>query len=216
MDRRKVLKNMGLSLGYVVATPTLISIVQSCKSEKTIEWIPDYFTKEEGNIVLNMVDLILPKTDTPSASEVNVHIFIDKFINEVVEKEQLDLLKLGTNKFISKALKNAEKDKEADLTPKDIDAILATTLKISKEQAQNNKKKLNKYFMSLKAENTMLLSDELAIYAFVNDIRNLTIWGYKTSEYVAEEILAYDSIPGKYVPCGDLNELTDGKAWALN
>ena len=45
MDRRKALKNMGLALGYTVATPTLISIVQSCKNEKVLEWKPDFFTK---------------------------------------------------------------------------------------------------------------------------------------------------------------------------
>ena len=36
---------MGLALGYTVATPTLISIVQSCKNEKVLEWKPDFFTK---------------------------------------------------------------------------------------------------------------------------------------------------------------------------
>ena len=43
MDRRKALKNMGLALGYTVATPTLISIVQSCKKDAAIVMDPRFF-----------------------------------------------------------------------------------------------------------------------------------------------------------------------------
>ncbi|MGB3149984.1 MAG: gluconate 2-dehydrogenase subunit 3 family protein, partial [Maribacter sp.] len=64
MDRRKALKNMGLALGYTVATPTLISLMQSCKGEPAVVWTPDFFTADEGSAVTKLVDIILPKTDT--------------------------------------------------------------------------------------------------------------------------------------------------------
>ncbi|MEJ2163444.1 MAG: gluconate 2-dehydrogenase subunit 3 family protein, partial [Robiginitalea sp.] len=38
---------------------------------------------------------------------------------------------------------------------------------------------------------------------------------YKTTEYIGEEILAYLPVPGEYIGCGDLDELTGGKAWSL-
>ncbi|MGB3142679.1 MAG: gluconate 2-dehydrogenase subunit 3 family protein, partial [Maribacter sp.] len=75
MDRRRVLKNMGLSLGYIVATPTLLGIVQSCKSEPAITWTPEFLTNDQGAVLTKLVDIILPKTDTPSASEVQADIF---------------------------------------------------------------------------------------------------------------------------------------------
>lgn len=214
MDRRKALKNMGMSLGYVVATPTLISIVQSCKSENVLEWTPEFFTKEQGSILTHLVDIILPKTDTPSATEVQVNIFIDRFANEVMEKEQQDMVKMTMDKFISKALEASGKEKAADLEPADLEPIVANALKISKEQEKTYQKSIETY-MEESAAGVGNLSDDTACYAFASNLRGLTIWGYKTSEYVGEEILAYQSIPGEYIACGDVEELTGGKAWSL-
>ena len=94
MDRRKALKNMGIAMGYTVATPTLISIMQSCKGEQVLEWTPDFFTKEQGSALTKLVDIIIPQTDTPSASEVQVNLFIDRFLNEVIEKDEQDFMKM--------------------------------------------------------------------------------------------------------------------------
>ena len=133
MDRRRVLKNMGLSLGYMVATPTLLSIVQSCKNEPAITWTPDFLTQSEGSVLTKLVDIILPKTDTLSASEVQVDIFIDKFANEVMEKNQQDLFKMSMGKFLDKALADSGKVKADDLTAEDLEPVVASSLKYSKE-----------------------------------------------------------------------------------
>ena len=58
-------------------------------------------------------------------------------------------------------------------------------------------------------------SEEIARYAFANQIRDAAIWAYKSSEYVGEEVLAYLPVPGEYIGCGDLNELTGGKDWSI-
>src|SRR5699024_7110857 len=71
MDRRRALRNIGLTTGVVAASPALLSLLQSCTAEKA-SWIPEFFTPEEGIVLTNIVDIIIPKTDTPSASEVNV------------------------------------------------------------------------------------------------------------------------------------------------
>jgi len=42
----------------------------------------------------------------------------------------------------------------------------------------------------------------------------MTIYAYKHSEEVGENILAYDPIPTAYY-CGDLQELTRGKSYSL-
>ncbi len=215
MDRRKALKNMGLSLGYAVATPTLISIFQSCKTETALEWIPDFFSKEEGVLITNLVDLILPKTDTPSASEVQVNIFIDRFANEVMEKEQQDFLKMTMKKFADEVLKNSGKETISDLNPQDIEPVLAQALKVTKEEEKNYTKTIVDYNISLKEGSAPQLDDKTALFGFANSLRGLTIWGYKTSEYVGEEVLAYLPIPGEYKACEDLEELTGGKAWSL-
>lgn len=215
MDRRKALKNMGMTLGYAVATPTLISIVQSCKTENVLEWTPDFFSKEEGSVITHLVDIILPKTDTPSATEVQVNLFIDRFADQVMKKEQQDFLKMAMGRFADKALADSNKENVADLTSVDLEAILASTLKISKEEQEEHEKVVQEFMAAAAEGKDTKLDDEAARFAFANNLRGLTIWGYKTSEYVGEKVLAYLPLPGEYVPCGDTEELTGGKAWSL-
>jgi len=215
MDRRKALKNMGLSLGYVVATPTLIGIVQGCNTEKVLEWTPDFFTKEEGAVLTHLVDIILPKTDTPSASEVKVDIFIDRFADQVMQKKQQDFLKLSMGKFIEKAIADSGKETAVELVPNELEAVLGTTLGISKEEQKSYYKALENYMGALDKGTAIRLDDNVAINAFAKNVRGMTIWGYKTSEYVGEEVLAYLPVPGEYISCGSTEELTGGKAWSL-
>ena len=215
MDRRRVLKNMGMSLGYMVATPTLLSIVQSCKSEPAITWSPEFLAPNEGVVLSKLVDIILPKTDTPSASEVQVHVFIDKFSKDVMEKEQQDFLKMSMNKFTNKALADSSKENVEDLTVEDLEPVLASSLKYTKDQQTEMFESINSYTEAIAEGKTAELDDEITRFAFANNLRGMTIWGYKASEYVGEEVLAYLPVPGEYVPCGDAQELTGGKAWSL-
>jgi hypothetical protein len=43
----------------------------------------------------------------------------------------------------------------------------------------------------------------------------MSIWAYKTSQKIGEEVLAYDPIPGKLQGCISLEEATGGKVWSL-
>ncbi len=215
MDRRIALKNMGLALGYTVATPTLLSLVQGCNEVKAADWTPDFFTVEEGNILIKLVDIILPKTDTPSASEVNVHVFIDRFINEIMEEVQQDLTKLSIDKFIKKALTDSGKEKAEDLTTEDLEPLLAAGLQATEEEEIENMELMIKNTSAAAKGENDAVSEEAIRYSFTKNLRDMTIWGYKTSEYVGENVLAYLPVPGEYIGCGDLNELTGGKDWSL-
>ena len=215
MDRRKALKDMGLAMGYIVATPTLIGLIQSCKDENVLEWTPDFFTKSEGSVLSHLIDIILPKTDTPSATEVQVNIFIDKFATEVMEKEQQDFIKMTMGRFLENALKNSGKEMAGNLTPEDLEPILSATLKITKEEEVKNLEAIGQYQEAVAEGKEALLDDGVSCFAFANNLRGMTIWGYKSSEYIGEEVLAYLPVPGEYIPCGDVEELTQGKAWSL-
>ena len=215
MDRRAALKNMSLAFGYSVATPTLVSLLQSCQSEPKMEWTPEFFTKEEGEVLINLVDIILPKTDTPSASEVQVHLFIDRFIAEILPQEEKDIVRMNTDKFMEIARTEAEKESLAELETADWEAALAKTLDVTKEQEDAYMEAMGEFYEGLAIGETPLLDDNVARYSFASQLRQMTIWSYKTSEYVGEKVLAYLPVPGPYVPCGDLNELSGGKAWSI-
>jgi hypothetical protein len=215
MDRRIALKNMGLALGYTIATPTLLSLVQSCNTATTVDWTPDFFTKEEGNVLYKLVDIILPKTETPSASEVNVHVFIDRFTNEVIDEGQQALIKVTFEKFIETALQDSGKKKADELTSEDLEPVLAAALQMSEEDEIKNAELTIKNTSALAKGENDASADDVVTFSFSKNLRDMTIWGYKTSEYVGEEVLAYLPIPGEYIACGDVNELTGGKDWSL-
>lgn len=216
MERRVALKNMGLAFGYTVAAPTLLGIVQSCSGKKVLDWTPDFFTKDEGTVLHTLIDILLPKTDTPSASEVNVHVFIDKFANEVLPKEHQDFLKMGMGKFTDKVLAASQKETLADLNEEDLEPVFATYLKKrTDENEEAHEKAVEAYFQSVEESGGGVLDDEISCFSFANSLRDITIWSYKTSEYIGEEVLAYLPIPGEYIACGDAQTLTQGKAWSL-
>lgn len=206
---------MGLAMGYTVATPTLLSIMQSCKGEPVATWTPAYFTPAEGGTLTKLVDIILPKTDTPSASELQVDIFIDKFAKDVMEKDQQDFLRLAMGKFTDKALQDSGKAKVEDLTAEDLEPVLASSLKYSKEDEAKMFESITSYTEAVAEGKEATLDDETSRFAFANNLRGLVIWGYTTSEYIGEEVMAYLPVPGEYIPCGDVQELTGGKAWSL-
>ncbi len=215
MDRRIALKNMGLAFGYTVATPTLIGLMQSCQDEKSINWTPSFFTKDQALALTQLVDIILPKTDTPSASEVKVDVFIDRYANEVMDENTQEFILMVFDVFNNNALKSSGKEQVADLSTKDLEMVLAKGLQVSKEEAEANEETIEKYMEAKIQGENIDLNENVAISAFATNLRNMTIWAYKTSEYIGEEVLAYLPVPGEYIPCGDLEELTGGKAWSI-
>ena len=215
MERRNALKNIGLAFGYTVATPTLIGLVQSCQNEKSITWTPSFFNKEQAIVLTQLVDILLPKTDTPSASELNVDVFIDRYANEVMDENEQEFIKMSFNAFNKEALNSADKELAIDLSAEDLEASLAKALKVDEQQKELNEEAMEAYMEAKIKGEEIVLDDKVAAATFASNLRNITIWAYKTSEYIGEEVLAYLPVPGEYVPCGDLEELTGGKAWSI-
>lgn len=190
MNRRNALKNMGMAMGYVVATPTVLSILQSCKREVELAWAPAFFSAEEAKMIEGLAGLIIPKTETPGAKELNIPMFIDSYINEVSSVEEGEHAKI----MATATLKELG---GADASVEEYDALLSKYLKANDEE--------------IKGYN----EDEKLVSEFVTQIRSMSVWGFRTSEYIGENVMAYDPIPGVNIGCGSLDELTGGKAWSL-
>ena len=215
MDRRKALKNMGMAFGYAVATPTVIGMLKSCKDEKIINWTPRFFSPGEGRVLTNLVDILLPKTNTPSASEVNVHIFIDRYLEEVVPIEQQGFIRMLMDKFAGSALRASEKESLDDLTAEDLEPILASALQVpDPETAKTNQEALGAYMEAMAKGESAELADDIANANFATTLREFTIWSYKNTEYIGEEVLPYASVPGEYIACEDVDKLTGGRVWS--
>lgn len=209
MDRSTALKNLGLGVGYAIATPTIMNILASC-SDKTIDWDPIFFSEEEKYAVTKLSNLIIPEDELPGALNLNIPQFIDKMYHEIETEENKLSFKEGFKNFSQVFTKsfNEEILKGKD---EDFDAMLIKYLNISDED------------FKLISEDKKKLVDEIPeeylqnyhVYKFVLPVRSYTIFGYCTSEKVGEEIMAYDPIPGTLNSCISLEEATKGRVWSL-
>lgn len=195
MNRRQALKNISLTLGYTAVIPSAFSILQSCQTE-TKNWKPLFFNSDEAVIIQNLVDLILPTTkSSPGALDVNVPEFIDLYVLKVYDKDDREKYKVGLTSIINEL--DIPSTGAKDLKKEDYDKLLIKYLKASKVKQQQYRKSKDPVFKALM------------------NLRDQSIWAYKTSEEIGENVLAYDPIPSVQKGCIDLEEATGGKAWSL-
>jgi len=170
MNRRDLLKKGVYGLAGVSLSSTLISTLQSCTSIE--KYSPHYFSKTEFSLLFNIVDFLIPKTETPGALEMKVPQFIDIIISETYNNE-------SKNNFSNK-------------------------LKLLIEDFKSNNIDLSDYnSMKSKFVNDFNNKTHQEIY---NQIRDLTVWGFKTSKEIALNVLKYNPIPGYQLGCVDIDK----------
>jgi hypothetical protein len=200
MKRRDALKRLGLASGVIVATPAVLSLLNSCTSAPKV-WTPKFLTVSQGKILQSLVDVFLPETpELPSAKEVNVSEFIDAYMAKVYDDEEQEEFKLAFEKTIND-LKSFSKKELKDIKKEDLKVFLDEYLKAKGEI--DTERESNPNFKGMTTSECL------------NSLKWLTINAYLNSEKVGEEVLAYDPVPGAYY-CGDLEELTEGKRWSLS
>lgn len=170
MNRRDLLKKGVYGLAGVTLSSALISSLQSCTSIE--KYSPLYFSKTEFSLLSNIVDFLIPKTETPGGLEMKVPQFIDIIISETYNKK-------SKNNFSNK-------------------------LKVLIEDFKSNNIDLSDYkSMKSKFVNDFNNKTHQEIY---NQIRDLTVWGFKTSKEIALNVLNYNPIPGYQLGCVDIDK----------
>lgn len=195
MNRRDALKGLGISLGYVIATPTILSMLQSCTTQAE-QWTPLFFSKKQGFVLQNLVDLILPKMrDTAGALDVNVPQFIDLFVSKTASDEEKEIYKTGL-----------------DAVMEELGILNVEPIALKTEHFETL---LSKYLRISRAQRLAYIMEENLVFETLINIRDQTVWSYLSSKDIGENLLAYDPIPGQQKGCISLEEATGGKAWSL-
>jgi len=188
MNRREILRLTATLTGAVVAAPIASTLLTGCKMEPVETFKPAYFTEAEYSIIKNIADLILPKTDSPAASEVGAPQMIDLMVGTVY---------------------NAE-DKAKHKTK--FDALL---LHLNGEEGATPflKKSEEVQFKEIKAIEDGEIDTEFVKDAYLN-LKQQTIAYYLSSEEISTKYLNFLPVPGEYEACITLEE-AGGKAWAI-
>jgi len=197
MDRRKALRRTGQLAGATVIMPSMLTMLQSCKKENRLDWQPLFLEEEEAKTISTLLDMILPRTETPGALDVKADMFIDKVIAETYD--------IRAKKNIRTEIAAFNNDCKNNFGAIFIDLNQTNKTKVL-EEAETTSEKFNPGVWGTSV-------GEQKPVGFYRSIKSMAIWAYFTSEEMGEKVLGYDPIPGKYEACKPLSEV--GNRWSL-
>ncbi|MCB0547742.1 MAG: gluconate 2-dehydrogenase subunit 3 family protein [Phaeodactylibacter sp.] len=192
MERREVLKYTALLTGAAVSAPLWGTILSGCNTASTESAETGrllFFSPEEFALVTCLVGLILPKTDSPSATDVGVDYTIDSMVGAVYKETDKSNFKKGFD-ALSDYLNNATEGQGILNLESGRQLSLLQELDGSKDARW-----------------------EEARRAFL-DLKQQTIAYYLSTKEIATNYLTYLPVPGAYKACITVEE-AGGKAWAL-
>lgn len=197
MNRREILRYTAWITGSAVSASLASAILSGCSEQTptqnsalpadtgTPSNILHFFTPEQFALVTLLVDTILPRTDSPSATEVKVHITLDSMLGQVFDSSYQARFKTWWL-----ALENhLNQQTFLQRSPAEQVGILQSLELNASEGAADAKKALVEF-------------------------KQQTIAYYLSTEVVAKNFLNYLPVPGAYKPCISLDDVNN-KAWAL-
>ena len=199
MNRKEALKKLGLSFGVVIASPVLFHA--SCTKRSTTH----FFNELELQLLIETCDIIIPGTNIlPKASQAGVAEYIDHYIADMVEDDE----QINLKSFMQQYMRAINPEKP-------IEYWVENTFSADWNTKNDWYDEINNFEKSTKDGEKSKISDEVAIFALLTNLKSLMIRAYRGSELVGEQFLAYDPIPGRHIGCIDLDEATGGKSWSL-
>lgn len=86
-----------------MSAPLMSVLLSGCKTDEVVKESStlNLFSSEEFSTLKQLVDTILPKTDSPAASEVGVHTMIDHMVGSVFSEEDKKAFKSKFDGLIS-------------------------------------------------------------------------------------------------------------------
>jgi hypothetical protein len=191
MNRREALGRVALILGGTIVGAELF--LSGCHNapDKIIGGGGTNFSNDDIAYLDEISETILPATDTPGAKEAKVGEFMTRIVKDCYTEADQKIFLDGMQK-LNEASKQKSGKSFVESTPEQRHDLLVA---LDKEQAtyMSNKKKEDPthYFRMMK---------------------ELTLWGYFTSQPGANKALRYVAVPGKWE--GVIDYKKGEKAWA--
>lgn len=213
MNRRQALRNIGMGAGILVVGPTTLSLLQSCKKDPSVTWEPVFLNSSNGYALQQILEVMIPTTDTPGATDLNIAQFIDSYMAEVASEERQKNFERSSNSFTA-SFKNQFNKAPEEGSKEEYEQMVSKYLKAPPEQLQEPQRNTETQD-PMDEDPEENLNPENDVYGYMRDVRQLGIWAWKNSEAVGENVLWYDPIPGGYIPCAPVEELGNGRIMSL-
>lgn len=188
MNRREIIRYTALVSGAALSAPLLSSLLVGCRLDPVADASSrslQFFNEEEFQLISELADILLPKSDSPSATEVGVHYMIDHMLGAVYTSENQEIYKAGF-------LALGQYLKETRFSKMNAEEKVAL-LKSLDGSSEENLKTPRKAFW---------------------DFKQQTIAYYLATEEIGTQFLNYLPVPGTYESCISLEE-AGNKAWTL-
>jgi hypothetical protein len=191
MQRRELLRRAAWLLGGAVSAPAALAILQGCSAKEpavsAAAFTPKFLTAPSHmDIVAEIADIIIPKTDTSGARDAGVPAFIDLVLADVYPKDAQERFTAGLDKFATE---------------------IAGTGKPFLEWARNQRE------FAVKKTLEEALAGERDPKPFMLMARELTLLGFFTSRVGITENMEYVAIPAAYHGCVPLSQMKKHVYW---
>jgi hypothetical protein len=168
MQRRTALKSVALSIGSVITLPSWANTWNA----QTLQNQHFNLSFSQETLLAEIVETIIPKTDTPGAKDLGINKFVEKMVADCYDKKAQGVFAQG---LIS--VENiAKKDYSKPFVECDDKQKLAVLNSMSDSSNNDDKD-------------------------FVKLVKNITIQGYLNSEYVMTNLRIFEFVPGHYHGC---------------
>ena len=174
MHRRDILRYTTLATGAAIVFPVTSITWSGCHAESTSATSLSFFSSDEIDLVIQIIDVILPKTDSPSASEVGVHLMIDNMIGKLYDEDDRTKYR---SRF--KSLKGYLEERKFN-------------------RAENNQRLNILNHINNRGDVDIPVADVFL------ELRQQTIACYLSTEEIGTNYLNYLPVPGEYEGCIEL------------
>ena len=192
MNRRDAISRVALLLGGTVLGAE--AFLSGCtNTDKNIGGAGTNFSNDDVMFLDEVAETILPATDTPGAKDAKVGDFMTRIVRDCYTPADQKVFVDGMQKLNEASKKKSGKSFMDASTQERHDLLVD----LDKEQKA--------YMASKKSEDPT---------HYFRMMKELTLWGYFTSEPGATKALRYVAVPGKYQGCIDYKK--GEKAWATS
>lgn len=201
-------------MGGAISAPSLVAMIQGCSTGPSAG-SPFTLSADYQTLVAELAEVIIPKTDTPGAKEAEVGSIIEVMLKDCYSTIQQEHFVKGLEDLELEAKKLGGKFVDLSADQK-VEVVKIMAQKAKDEASQNDVKEKAKQVdteSGLTKEDQKKKEEVEIPVPFFRIMKELTLFGYFTSEPGATQALDFVPVPGRYDGCMKMEP--GQKAYAL-